>query len=225
MKNVMVDNWLLEDAVINLQSNPTEPSKSLSDLLIAIVLWDNIYYPRKGHSAWWTEVLPDLQDYLLPIEDDGLDGLQDALGDISRVRTKVSEEQNEIDRANEPLIVSSSAFRYLQLSSKNDCDYLPVRERQEYLAKNLVFTDSKVRDMLVKIGSQKMLDKQVKAYVEESLKALLDMPKVEFKMPVLTSYILKETPAGMSPIECAFHLRQEGAAFATGNICPNLPTQ
>ena len=52
MNNVMVDNWLLEDAVINLQRNPTEPSKSLSDLLMAIVLWDNVYYPRKGHCAW-----------------------------------------------------------------------------------------------------------------------------------------------------------------------------
>ena len=88
MKNVMVDNWLLEDAVIRLQRNPTEPSKSLSDLLMAIVLWDNVYYPCKGHSAWWTEVQPDLQDYLLPIEDDGIDGLQEALGDVSRVRTK-----------------------------------------------------------------------------------------------------------------------------------------
>ena len=213
MNNVMVDNWLLEDAVINLQRNPTEPSKSLSDLLMAIVLWDNIYYPRKGHSAWWTEVLPDLQDYLLPIVDDGLDSLQEALGDVSRVRTRPPEKQNESDSMKEPLIVSSSAFRYLRLSSQNDCDYLPVRERQEYLAKNLLFTDSKVRDMLVKIGSQKMLDKQVKVYVEESLKALLDMPKVEFKMPVLSSYILKDTPAGMSPVEYAFHLRQEGSVI------------
>lgn len=213
MNNVMVDNWLLEDAVINLQRNPMEPSKSLSDLLMAIVLWDNVYYPRKGHSTWWTEVQPDLQDYLLPIEDNGLDGLQEALGDVSRVRTKSPEQQDEGDGTQEPLIVSSSAFRYLRLSSQNNCDYLPVRERQEYLAKNLLFTDSKVRDMLVKIGSQKMLDKQVKAYVEESLKALLDMPKVEFKMPVLTSYILKDTPVGMSPVEYAFHLRQEGAVI------------
>ena len=214
MNNVMVDNWLLEDAVINLHRNPAAPSKPLSDLLMAIVLWDNVYYPRKGHSAWWTEVQPDLQDYLFPIEDDGLDGLQDALGDVSRVQAKSSDQQNEGNIAQEPMIVSSNAFRYLRLSSQNNCDYLPVRERQEYLAKHLDFTDSNVRDMLVKVSSQKMLDKQVKAYVEESLKALLDMPKIEFKMPVLTSYIImKDTPTGMSPVEYAFHLRQEGAVI------------
>lgn len=212
MNNVMVDNWLLEDAVINLQRNPTVPSKSLSDLLMAIVLWDNVYYPRKGHSSWWTEVQPDLQDYLLPIEDDGLDGLQDALGEVSRVRSKTVEQQNN-ESAQEPLIVSSSAFRYLCLSSHNECDYLPVRERQEYLSKHLSFTDAKIRDMIVKVSSQKMLDKQVKTYVEDSLKALLDMPKVEFKMPVLASYILKETPKELSPVAYAFHLRQEGAVI------------
>ena len=50
MKEVMVDNWLLEDIVD--QSNDSTIPESLCVLLSALVLWDNVLYPFNDKDYW-----------------------------------------------------------------------------------------------------------------------------------------------------------------------------
>ena len=75
MERVMVDNWLLEEAVINLRDEPEKPGKSLSDLLMAILLWDEVCFPENQNN-YWRSIRGNLADYLTPITDEEWNSLK-----------------------------------------------------------------------------------------------------------------------------------------------------
>ena len=64
----MVDNWFMEDVVKDLNEQKMLYSRSYAELLMAIVLWDNIYYPKNDYN-WWNSVPSQVKDSLRPIVD------------------------------------------------------------------------------------------------------------------------------------------------------------
>lgn len=214
----MVDNWLLEDAVINLRDEPKKPGKSLSDLFMAILLWDEVCYP-KNQNNHWRQIPGNLADCLTAIKDEEWNNSLPYMERFPPYRYGWDSEnehflyeRERIDALSEFDLdcIGARAQRYLRLSGENDCSYLPYCKRQDYLEKTLSPTKWKLSDVMVRISNQKMLDSKVKEYVEETFKSLLDMPSIEFSMPVLTRFILENTPDGMSPVDYAFHMRMEG---------------
>lgn len=218
MERVMVDNWLLEEAVINLRDEPEKPGKSLSDLLMAILLWDEVCFPENQNN-YWRSIRGNLADYLTPITDEEWNNSLPYMKRFSTYHYRCDSEREHYLFATERNVglqefdlecIGQRAQRYLRLSGENDCSYFPYYKRQDYLEKTLTPTKWKLSDAMVRISNQKMLDSKVKEYVEETFKSLLDMPSIEFSMPVLTRFILENTPDGMSPVDYAFHMRMEG---------------
>lgn len=220
MERVMVDNWLLEDAAINLRDEPEKPGRSLSDLLMAILLWEEVCFAANEYALWYSDI-GELMNLLEPIEDTKWDfvspyGLK-SLGFLSYHLYDSEYDHYYYEKElvggvddSELACIGIRAQHYLKLSGENDCSYLPFYKRQEYLAKNLKATEWKLSDAVMRISNLEMLDRQVKQYLEETFKALLDMPNIEFSMPLLTQFIIANTPEGMSPVEHAFHMRMEG---------------
>ena len=45
MNSIMVDNWMIEDIIAIKDDESFQISPQYADLLSAILLWDNVYYP------------------------------------------------------------------------------------------------------------------------------------------------------------------------------------
>lgn len=41
MKDVLVDNWFMESVLTDIHDDAINTSQSISDLFMAIILWDN----------------------------------------------------------------------------------------------------------------------------------------------------------------------------------------
>ena len=60
MNNVLIDNWSLENIIHDLDNidlllrNPT-----FHNILEALFLWDNIYFPKNEFSLYWNLLLED----------------------------------------------------------------------------------------------------------------------------------------------------------------------
>ena len=206
MNNVMVDNWFMENVVRSIFNNDTRHSRSYADLLMAIILWEDVYYPNNSKSIW--NVFPSqVQDKLHPIYDyeneDSKEPYKQEIGDEVGCWLEWKEGPQK-----EPEIVSRNALRYMMLSSKNGCDYLPCEKRKSFLLK--YFSPQRIQKALYRMKMQGSLDKTIEEYYSDTYKALLDFSDLNFEMPVLANFIFDNTPKGMTSVDYAFHLKNEG---------------
>ena len=214
MKNVMVDNWFMEDAISKLQDSNRIYTESYGELLMAIILWDQVYYPENKYN-WWKNYSDQIKNILNPIDDMYEEGLAKSMSDLYYFD---KHSKDEYDWANwkgiiptESDIIGSGALRYIALSSKNDCDYLPCSRRREFLREYSGRQDIKSSIIRLKrFATQYQLDRIIEEYYEETYKALEDFSNLELKMPVLVNYIFDNARGDMTPIDYAFHLKHEG---------------
>lgn len=217
MNSIMVDNMLMEEVVTDILSGKRPISQSYSDLLMSIVLWDNVYYPQ-NINCWWTTMPTPLRDLLTPIEDTRTEGL-----DLTGVPDLLTFHHGRPD------VLVSGAVYYMEMSSRNNCDYLPSAKRREMM---FYPSSGNIEQVFVnayhgiddpwRLKRMRVLDEQICAYYAEAYKdmfckgriidtSLDNFPKLS--MPVLTRYIFEHSRGEMDPIDYAFHLKHEGSVI------------
>lgn len=216
MNKIMVDNWLMEDVIADIRENKSNCSNAYADLLMAIVLWDEVYYPQNTYN-WWNSVPSEVQGMLSPIPDPDEKGLDVTIMNLLLSNNSMDSSDLEWLRWKDIQIeqlgvVGKGALRYMVLSNDNECDYLPCQKRRHFL--NDYLNRENVERFLVRLKAQEHLDKTIKDYYIETYKALLDFSAFSFQMPTLADYVIKNTPDAMNPVEYALHLKHEGAVVA-----------
>lgn len=192
MRSVLIDNWTLHDITYLPNKN------DLENLLMAILLWDEIYFWDNGRTTWWKEE-PDMANKLPP-----LTGLV--------VPPNVELEVNSIRNAD---TVVSGAQQYLLIAERCGLDYLPKQERYQYLT-------SKEHVIWQKLFIEKM-EKDIQEYYNDLMKMVGNI-QLRFQFPLLVDYIRSQ--AGDSDytdyIAVALHLRQTGPLYNMRSWIENL---
>ena len=140
MNKVMVDNWLISDVYRFVVLNNNLYSSSYYDLLMAIILWDYIYYPYR--SSFNYDLLIKLPEV------------------IKKLCTPIRESEF-IYGGN---IVSDVAIKYLELSHRHNCDYLPCSERQKFFTRKSI----EQYQTTYRLKLQKHLDNDIQDYYRET---------------------------------------------------------
>ena len=209
MRSIMVDNWFMEDVVEELKSIKYEESQSLKELLLCIMLWDEIYYPKNKHN-WWNTVPSEVQNHLIGIDDSKETGLDWSLrmegyfegycvdmDDWVRMKKCYPTKDD---------VINAGALRYMRLSHLYGCDYMPCSSRRNYI--NSI--QSSGASLVSKIDFQSHIDNEIKEIYIDTFKEVKDLiPKPVIEMPLITDYIFKNRSNNMSPIDYAMHLKNE----------------
>ena len=207
MKEVMVDNWLLEDIVE--QSNDNIIPESLGVLLSALVLWDDVKYPLNNRDYWrrvdisntrWEREIVSLRNNLCSFDDKN----EEYQKEQERVfREKIAVIDKKVSKA-----VGVGALRYITVSRQHGFDYLPCYERKKFIKQYAEFC----RDSVNRIDSLLPLDKEIDEFLKDLSKAFGNA-YFSVKRPVLVDYIIQNTPPEMSYVDYAMHLKQYGAVI------------
>lgn len=185
MNKVMVDNWLLSDVYRFLILNENSYSYSYYDLLMAVILWDDIYYP--AHGSFFDPLLKGLAEEIQKL--------------CFPIRERVFAYSGDI--------VDEVAIKYLELSHRHNCDYLPCSKRQDFFKRSSI----EQYQTLYRLKLQNHLDNDIEEYYRETFDFFSDSFSFTIKTPVLVQYAIANAPDGMTAIEYALHLRNEGATI------------
>lgn len=198
MNSIMIDNWTLDSIAYDYRHcSNGEISDEYARFLSAVILWDEIYYPDNEKSYW--KGCNDMMDSILkPIFD----------------KTHLFEMQSEdlyceYYEGNERKLIAKEAIRYLLISDFYNCDYLPSKQRQEFLSINSPYEIVKRINVLNRINYMNTLDNSINRTFTEIGRMFGDIEFV-IKRPVLVDFIMQNTPKGMTYLDVALHLRQEG---------------
>ena len=194
MSSVLLDNWTLHDLTFMLQFPYVDQSKwdDLENLLTAILLWDEIYYWDNGRTDLWKEEpqilnrLPPLTNVVLPPD---LVYKVNNLGDMD--------------------VVASGAQQYLLIAQKTGLDYLPKRERYEYL------TAGKYYHAGNRVWPKRYLEKVEKGLQKyyDDLAKTMGVVGLRFRFPLLVDYIRSQAGDGCDYITEAQHMRETGPLY------------
>lgn len=204
MSKVLVDNWQMEDLILDSIDDASSEriSKTYGDILNAIVLWDELYYPQNSHcQAWHCYGIAsklNVADAIKPLND-------------NLFFAKESQEiyEKHFKKKASPM-VAEGAIRYSLLSNSNDMGYLPSMKRAEFLDSIDIGTCEKMLKICRKnrTDSLEMLDKIIEEQFLE-LKSHLPMAKWNFQYPVLIDYIKYNCNDKSSYIDVALQIKKE----------------
>lgn len=224
MNSIMVDNWFMEEVIADIKEQKTHRSRCYGELLMAIVLWDEVYYPKNNYN-WWNSIPSQVQNALIPLDDCGERGVSKSLSELHKHKGIAEDDSSWLKWKNNAVldvtdVIGSGAIRYLALSSNNGLDYLPCAKRQKFL-KEYCSQSSMIR-MLTRLKLQDALTKTVEAYYVDAYKSLGDFSNLQLKMPVLANYIVDMATNNMSPVDFAFHLKNEGPVIRYREFLRNI---
>lgn len=210
MNNVLIDNWSLENIIHDLDNidlllrNPT-----FHNILEALFLWDNIYFPKNEFSLYWNLLLEDsvLKNILIPLEDN------EEFEEESRALYNIHYRQNHYTEN-----IACGAIRYIMLSAENRIDYLPCPQRSEFIQ------ESNINKLLFNYGQMPVngrnnipmprkelwstLDRELKKYYIEFEKQYSNS-YYEVELPVLANYIIYSKPDNINYFEYARSLKRK----------------
>lgn len=209
MREVLIDNWSLEDMVFDLYdtdrllSNP-----SFHNILEAIVLWDNIYFPNNEYSSFWkmTSKESDIGRYIQSYGDSN--DFEDYSSFLYKSYFKKKYTEN----------VVCGAIRYSLIADKKGFDYLPCQKRSEFIQKSNVYNilnEEKSKYMngcmvnsIMRNDFVEVVNREVKEYFDD-FNAFYGKNVFELKMPVLANYIINTKPYEVSYFEYAYMLKRK----------------
>ena len=226
MNSIMVDNWFMEEVVADIREHKKDNSYHYSELLMAIVLWDEVFYPRNNYN-WWTTIPSEVQNSLQPIDDMDEEGKHKSFDELYKYKGISTEELYWLKWPETSLlesedIIGSGAIRYLMLSAGLGLNYLPCAKRQDFLRKYCSVENMQFN--LQRIKLQDSFTKTIEEYYIDTYKALIDFSKLEIKMPILADFIISNATDTMTPIDFAFHLKNEGAVIKYRNYLNEVET-
>lgn len=194
MNKILIDNWSLQNAVIEKFSREDSIlPESYQDLLYATVFWDKIYYPLNEMSGEWENYFPELKGVLAPYDDFSHTYQEEAEQIVAK-----------LGPVGESPVVSCGALRYLILSNKLEIPYLPSPKRSCFIENNSIPIKSGIKQTFKTAISMNeadflsplpflpvtMLDKTVEEVFAE-LNSRLGSPLITFPMPLLTDFIIQ----------------------------------
>lgn len=189
----MVDNWFIENVVADINAGNMNNSIHCAELLSALVLWDKIYYPENENN-WWQNTNSVLEYYL------------EAIPDVVDENELEIEKNIIADLINYQDIINGRAMHYFFLSQRNGVDYLPCAKRRMVFEE---INNKSFYNKLYRLTEMRHIDERLRDYFKKAYHDLLEM-KISFEMPILSRFIIQNTPCKMNPIEYALQLKNEG---------------
>lgn len=153
MSSVLIDNWNLCNAdVVKNISGDIIPNDAYSDLLSALVLWDDVYYLDDGFSTFsWTygKMGNNFREVLQPLylNLDIRKQFENSADLIFSNRYK----------QNYSKVVAQRAIFYSEISKAFHKDYFPVKKRSAFLSENMDIVDLWTRNELIKAEEKEIL--------------------------------------------------------------------
>lgn len=203
MQGILLDNWSIENIITcSTESDKTNYRKEYMDLLEAIVLWDDLYYPDNSYSSWWKYIAEDhsINKILQPLhsdEDEFNDEIDEKLKGICGTREFTDN-------------VIIGALRYMLLSNKNGLNYFPCNKRCLFLEQSNLYDNLK---NINRFDIMRTFDREIVEYYKE-LNDFFGKNIFVFEFPVLVNYIIQNTPSNMSYIDYAIKLREDKRVVA-----------
>ena len=199
---VLIDNWTLHDITYLPGSsyNDVRHMNDLENLLMAILLWDEICFWDNGKTVWWKEA-PQAASKLPP-----LTGL-----------VLTPEVDFKISSIQETDVIASGAQRYLLIAEQYGLDYLPKRERYQYLTSQKHY---RLRNVVWQKFFVEEVEKSVREYYQDLVK-IMGNAQLSFQFPLLLDYIRSQSGDG-DYITAALHMRQTGPLYNMRSWIENL---
>jgi hypothetical protein len=199
MNSLLLDNWVMQQVAVDVFDFKSGVSETLSHFLSSIILWDEVCYEQNENSIYWSDLATnDLMDFLKPIECN------------PNVKEKV--ERKAGDLYNESFCehdqqTAEGAIKYWLLSNSLGCDYFPAKDRQDFLRANFLNKED-YKNILNRLEYMNPLDNSIREAYSE-LAENLQFLQLELHRPVLTDYIVQNTPSNMSYIDYAINIRED----------------
>ena len=208
MKDVLIDNWGLEELAFNLK-NPKQLLRStiFSNILEAIVLWDNIYFPNNKYSQFWRNLIFESK----------FNNCLKELADNNNFYNSSNLLYEKYYKNEYTKNVACQAIRYSLLTETLGYDYLPCYKRTLFIQESKLYSilheekNLYINGIVGNIFSRSdfftTINNEVKDYFNE-FNAYYQKDIFEFKLPVLANYIINSKPTNLSYFEYAKNLKQ-----------------
>lgn len=207
MKNVLIDNWSMEEIVFDLNNEKKLlRNKAFHNILEALVLWDNVYFPNNERTKFWNYMSgeTDFKNYLIGHCDNN----------EFYSTSKLLYEKYCKDKYTENL--ACGAIRYSLLAENLGYDYLPCEKRGQFIQESKIhsiiceekglYVNGQVNNPITRIDFCEPVNYEVKSYFKE-FNQYYGKNCFELKLPVLANYVVNSKPQGMSYFEYAKSLK------------------
>lgn len=198
MQGILMDNWSIENIIACVYENDSKSyNKEYIDLLEAIILWDDLYYPDNTYSSWWKYIGQDhsIKKIIRPIQDEE----EEFNNEVEEILKSINNADNFTETVNK------GAVKYLLLSNKNGLNYFPCEKRCIFLEQSNLFNSFK---FINRFDIIRTFDKEIMKYYEE-LNDFFGKNIFSFEIPLLADFIIQNTPNNMSHIDYAIKLRED----------------
>ena len=199
MKSVMIDNLTIEDIAFSGKNMINSPG--FHNIIEAIILWDQVYYPNNEKSIFWKYLTQEqkVEKYISPcIEDKKIENIAEQIY-YEKYKKKYSKN------------IAMRAIEYDLLANSMGCDYLPCKARRLFLRDidyykqdNIIGTISNLK--VGKDDIMKFVDKTTQDRLKE-FNSSVGSKSIEIKVPILSHYVIGNKPDGKTYFEYAQQLK------------------
>lgn len=194
MSAVLIDNWNLVNADIIKNSEGKDiPNNAYSDVLSALVLWDEVYYLDEGLSTFgwiYSKKGEPIKKILKPLFID-LDIRETFEKSADLLYSSYYEEEYT-------KIVAKRAIYYSEISKAFQIDYFPVCQRADFLSRTMNITDLWTRNEIIKEEEREILSR---------IKRFNDSNSSNIVFPLLTNLIIKNSNNSGKYFETALSIK------------------
>lgn len=191
MSAALLDNWTLYDLTYPLGHSFDVQMDNLENLLMSILLWEKVFFWDNGTTSLWKNEsrimceLPCLQGIKIPYD----------------VEHKVNQQVADDN------MITGGAKQYLLIAEELGYDYLPKRQRYDYLTTRGYYNQKNA--VYPKVVLETVED-SVQQYYDDLAK-MLRGTKLEFDFPLLIDYIRSEAGFTSNYISVALQMKETKA--------------
>lgn len=195
MGAVLIDNWNLfnADIVKNIKGIDI-PNDAYSDILSALVLWDEVYYLDEGTSTF---------GWLYSKKGESIRNVLKPLYINWDIRTVFEESANLIYSRNYEeeytKVVAKRAIYYSEICKAFQIDYFPFYQRATFLSKTTTITDLWTRNEIIRAEEKEILSR---------IEGFNSSENSNIVFPILTNLIIKNSNNSENYFETALSIKR-----------------